>query len=240
MPASHGRRGILRKPEVLARVGVSGTTLLENVDAQRIPPAVSPQPGLDRLARTRRRPVDRRPASRHATGRSSRRPSQEDAEVIRMFRWAEICHLHLVDGVPKKEIGQAVEARRQDGAAGHRPVAPAGAGVAVAAQRPGPVAGPAQAVAVRGAAVDGEADSTVCCCRWRGRFRRARCAATSRHYGRPPRGRRPSCTGACGRERTMEVDSASRGSTSPTCRARSSTWWLSLDKPFQLRRQPSR
>ena len=31
--------------------------------------------------------------------RSSRRHSQEDAEVIRMSQWVEIRHLHLVEGV---------------------------------------------------------------------------------------------------------------------------------------------
>ena len=31
---------------------------------------------------------------------------QEDVEVIRMSQWAEVRHMHLVDGVPKKQIGQ--------------------------------------------------------------------------------------------------------------------------------------
>ena len=41
--------------------------------------------------------------------RSSRRRSQEDAEVIRMSQWAEIRHMHLVDGVPKKEIARRLK-----------------------------------------------------------------------------------------------------------------------------------
>ena len=39
--------------------------------------------------------------------------------------------------------------------------------------------------------------------------------------GRPPRGRRPSCTAACCPARRWRSTSASRGSTSPACRARS-------------------
>ena len=39
-----------------------------------------------------------------ATHGFSRRPSQEDAEVIRMSQCAEIRHLHLLEGVPKREI----------------------------------------------------------------------------------------------------------------------------------------
>ena len=35
--------------------------------------------------------------------------SQEDAEVIRMSQWAEIRHLHLVAGVPKKEISRRLQ-----------------------------------------------------------------------------------------------------------------------------------
>ena len=31
---------------------------------------------------------------------------QEDVEVIRMSQWAEVRHMHLVDGVPKQQIGQ--------------------------------------------------------------------------------------------------------------------------------------
>ena len=34
------------------------------------------------------------------------RCSREEAEVIRMSQWAEIRHLHLVEGVPKKEIAR--------------------------------------------------------------------------------------------------------------------------------------
>ena len=40
---------------------------------------------------------------------SSRRQSQEDAEVIRMSQWAEVRHLHLVEGVPKKEIARRLK-----------------------------------------------------------------------------------------------------------------------------------
>ena len=35
--------------------------------------------------------------------------SQEDAEVIRMSQWAEIRHLHLVEGVSKKEIARRLQ-----------------------------------------------------------------------------------------------------------------------------------
>ena len=60
-----------------------------------------------------------------------------------MFQWTDIRHLHLVDGVPKKEITRRLKLDSQDGAAAHRAIDAAGAGVAAAA------------------AVDGEADSTV-------------------------------------------------------------------------------
>ena len=53
-----------------------------------------------------------------------------------MSQWAEVRHLHLVEGVPKKEIAP-VEVGRQDGPAGHRP-AFAGARVAAAGQESGP------------------------------------------------------------------------------------------------------
>ena len=32
--------------------------------------------------------------------------ARRDAEVIRMSQWAEIRHMHLVEGVPKKEIAR--------------------------------------------------------------------------------------------------------------------------------------
>ena len=40
---------------------------------------------------------------------SSRRLGQEDAEVIRMSQWAEVRHLHLVEGVPKREIARRLQ-----------------------------------------------------------------------------------------------------------------------------------
>ena len=39
----------------------------------------------------------------------SSRQSQKDAEVIRMSQWAEVRHLHLVEGVPKKEIARRLK-----------------------------------------------------------------------------------------------------------------------------------
>ena len=35
--------------------------------------------------------------------------ARRDAEVIRMSQWAEIRHLHLVEGVPKKEIARRLQ-----------------------------------------------------------------------------------------------------------------------------------
>ena len=46
---------------------------------------------------------------RRGETRSSRRPNQEDAEVIRMSQWAEVRHLHVVEGVPKKEIARRLK-----------------------------------------------------------------------------------------------------------------------------------
>ena len=78
-----------------------------------------------------------------------------------MTQWAEIRHLHLVDGVPKKEIARQLKldvktVRRAIG----RSTPPVRVSPA-AAQRPGPVAEADHAVAARGAAVDREADSPV-------------------------------------------------------------------------------
>ena len=87
--------------------------------------------------------------------------SQEDAEVIRMSQWAEIRHLHLVERVPKKEIARRLKVDVKTVRRAIRPVDAAGAGVAATARQPGPVAGPDQAVAARGAAVDRETDSSV-------------------------------------------------------------------------------
>ena len=46
---------------------------------------------------------------RRGETRSSRRPNQEDAEVIRMSQWAEVRHLHVVEDVPKKEIARRLK-----------------------------------------------------------------------------------------------------------------------------------
>ena len=35
--------------------------------------------------------------------------AKEDAEVIRMSQWAEVRHLHVVEGVPKKEIARRLK-----------------------------------------------------------------------------------------------------------------------------------
>ena len=74
--------------------------------------------------------------------------ARRDAEVTRMSQWAEIRHLHLVEGVPKKEIARRLQSGRQDGAPRRGPADAAGAGVATAVLQPGPVAGP-DAAAVR-------------------------------------------------------------------------------------------
>ena len=87
--------------------------------------------------------------------------ARRDAEVIRMSQWAEIRHLHLVEGVPKKEIARRLQLGRQDGAPRRGPADAAGASVAAADLQPGPVAGPDQAVAARRLEVDREADPAV-------------------------------------------------------------------------------
>ena len=78
-----------------------------------------------------------------------------------MSQWAEIRHLHLVEGVPKEEIARRLQTGRQDGAPRRRPVDAAGAGVAAEGRQPGPVAGPDRAVAAGGPEVDREAGPPV-------------------------------------------------------------------------------
>ena len=52
-----------------------------------------------------------------------------------MTQWAEVRHLHLVEDVPKKEIARRLKLDVKTGAAGHRPVDPAGEGDGVAVVR---------------------------------------------------------------------------------------------------------
>ena len=78
-----------------------------------------------------------------------------------MTQWAEIRHLHLVEGVSKKQIARRLQldiktVRR----AVEQPTPPVRAVLAAGAQ-PGPVAGADRAVAGPGPAGDGEADSAV-------------------------------------------------------------------------------
>ena len=78
-----------------------------------------------------------------------------------MTQWAEIRHLHLVEGVSKKQIARRLQldiktVRR----ALEQPTPPARAS-SPRVRRPGPVAGADRAVAGPGPAVDGEADSAA-------------------------------------------------------------------------------
>ena len=78
-----------------------------------------------------------------------------------MSQWAEIRHLHLVEGVPKKEIARRL---RLDVKTVHRAVGRQTPPVRVspaAAERPGAVAGADRAVAARGPADDSQTDSPV-------------------------------------------------------------------------------
>ena len=151
--------------------------------------------------------------------RSSRRPSQEDAEVIRMSQWVEVRHLHLVEGVPKKEIARRLKldvktVRRAIG----RPTPP----VRVSPPRPSTLAP------------------------WREQIKQWLCAEprlTAKRIRRlllPLAGPLPARTvrryvaglraagtakeafvhRACSPARRWRSTSASRGSTSPACRAR--------------------
>ena len=148
-----------------------------------------------------------------------------------MTQWAEIRHLHLVDGVPKKEIARRL---KLDVKTVRRAIGRSTPPVRVSPprpQRPGPVAGADHTVAAGGAPSDREADSPAAAAVDPGRSPHARCGATSRSCGWPWRRRRPSCTAACGPETPWRSTSASRGSTSPACRARSSTWWRRCRSP---------
>ena len=60
----------------------------------------------DPLSTRKRRPLAMIDGARH--GRLVDR-ARRDAEVIRMTQWAEVRHLHLVEGVPKKEIARRLK-----------------------------------------------------------------------------------------------------------------------------------
>ena len=75
-----------------------------------------------------------------------------------MTRWAEVRHLHLVEGVPKKEIARRL---KLDAKTVRRAIGRSTPPVRMSPPRPsipGPVAGADQPVAERGAAADRTAD----------------------------------------------------------------------------------
>ena len=67
-----------------------------------------------------------------------------------MSQWAEIRHLHLVEGVAKKEIARRLQLDVKTVAPGRGPADATGADLGATGEQLGPVAGADQAVAARG------------------------------------------------------------------------------------------
>ena len=119
--------------------------------------------------------------------------SQEDVEVIRMTQWAEVRHLHLVEDVPKKEIARRLklDVKTERRAMGRSTPPPR-----VSPRRP--------------SSLDP----------WRERITQWLGEEPKVTAKRIRRLLRPSCTVAWGPGPPWRSTSASRGSTSPACRAR--------------------
>ena len=141
-----------------------------------------------------------------------------------MTQWAEIRHLHLVEGVSKKQIARRLQldiktVRRAWSSRPRRRGRPR------RGAQPGPVAGADRAVAGPGPAVDGEADSAAASLPLAGPV----AARTVRRYvaalkvATAPK--EATCTAACVLGRRWRSTSANRGPRSRECRGRSSTWW---------------